>query len=247
MRGIDRNPTGKISQARFDESQETEATNLVKWVPDGNPQFLRIPPLTPIKPFNPQLMVTSSTSTDIDAESSLPTAAEPTIGAAKHPRQHPRVRVAGYDSHKGTFPAKQEDVFWADVHPRIASRIRALFEAGNFAGVVEEAFQTVHAIVQREVQVRSGIELEGRILMSRAFSPESPIIQLENTSTAGGKATQRGFMQLFVGSFAGWGQDVRKAPEKITARQARHAAHLASLLLEILDRHVLPKSNRAMV
>jgi uncharacterized protein (TIGR02391 family) len=101
--------------------------------------------------------------------------------------------------------------FWHLIHPKIN--------------------KTVKDIVKR----KTNYELNGAKLMTKAFSPDKPIIVLDDLSTQTGKDIQIGYMQIFSGSMTGIRNP--KAHEIITLdiKRTIHFLFLASLLMFKLD------------
>jgi len=135
---------------------------------------------------------------------------------------------------------KLQGSFWPLIHPIIAKVARERFDHGQFADAVESSFKQINKRVKDYVKAKIGKELDGASLMYHAFSPENPIIVLDDLKTVSGQDIQKGYMQIFAGSMTG----VRnpKAHENIIIDEVRaiHFLFLASLLMFKLDEAGVP-------
>jgi uncharacterized protein (TIGR02391 family) len=136
----------------------------------------------------------------------------------------------GFDAAPVTVP-----VFWDDIHPSISRVARPRYESGHFADSVEAAFKEINTVVKDHVKRKTGEELDGAPLMQKAFTPNHPLIVLDDLSTESGRKIQEGFMQIYAGSMIGIRNPKAHANVVIDDKRARHFLYLASLLVYRLD------------
>ena len=84
-------------------------------------------------------------------------------------------------------------------HPKIVEVSRRLFEDGHYRDAILRAFIEVNNFVK----AKTGLELDGKDLMSKAFRAVNPIIALNELKTKSEKDEQEGFMFLFMGAMVG--------------------------------------------
>ena len=84
-------------------------------------------------------------------------------------------------------------------HPKIVQASRKLFEDGHYRDAILRAFIEVNSFVK----AKTGLELDGKALMSRVFRIENPIIKLNELKAQSEKDEQEGFMFLFMGAMVG--------------------------------------------
>jgi len=123
-----------------------------------------------------------------------------------------------------------------DFHPEIKKVSQTLFEKKEYASAVLEAFKCVINKVKDISNLRDGKSDDG--LMGKVFSPENPIIKLNDLSSVSDKDEQRGFMNIFKGIV---GLRNLKAHENIVLEDPFKAIEylsLASLLCRVLDERV---------
>jgi uncharacterized protein (TIGR02391 family) len=120
--------------------------------------------------------------------------------------------------------------FWADIHPSITRVAKGRYEASQFADCVEAALKEINTLVKDHVRRRTGEELDGATLMNKAFSPNNPLIVLDDLGTESGRNVQKGYMQLYAGSMTGIRNPKAHGNITIDGARARHFLYLASLL-----------------
>ena len=128
--------------------------------------------------------------------------------------------------------------FWSLLHPEIVQHAKPRFEVGQFADSVEAALKHVNAKVKDLVRRKTSKELDGASLMRTAFSPNSPVVTLEDLSTDSGKNIQQGYMDIFAGAMTGIRNPKAHDNVQIDSRRATHMLFLASLLLQIFDERI---------
>jgi len=137
------------------------------------------------------------------------------------------------DTERGfaTTLTKPEDDFWSMLHPGVTQVAKPRFDASQFADAVEAALKHVNAKVKEIVLRKTGQELDGAKLMRTAFSPNQPIIVLEDLRSQSGRDVQQGYMDIFAGSMIGIRNPKAHDNINITRNRAIHFLFLASLLL----------------
>lgn len=125
--------------------------------------------------------------------------------------------------------------FWDDIHPLITRVSKPRYDAGHFADCVEAGLKEINAIVKEHVKQRTTQEMDGAALMLKAFSPNGPLIVLDDLSTESGRNVQQGYMHLYAGSMIGIRNPKAHANVTINDVRARHFLYLASLLAYRFD------------
>ena len=93
-------------------------------------------------------------------------------------------------------------------------------------------------MVKEHVRRKTGEELDGASLMNRAFSPNAPLIVLDDLSTESGRNVQLGYMQIYAGSMTGIRNPKAHANVTIDDARARYFLFLASLLAYRFDERI---------
>ena len=91
------------------------------------------------------------------------------------------------------------NIFWDLLHPKNCRSLKSRFEAKHFADPVEAAFKEINSIVKVIVKEETGQEYDGVDLMNKAFSPQNPIIVLDDLSTTTGKIYNKDICKYFRG------------------------------------------------
>jgi len=120
------------------------------------------------------------------------------------------------------------DVFWEMLHPKIVKIAKSRFETKHYADSVEAALKEVNIVVKSIIKQKTGQEYDGADLMNRAFSPQSPIIALDDLSTERGKSIQKGYMQIFSGAMTGIRNPKAHENIKIDEKKAIHFLFLST-------------------
>ena len=84
-------------------------------------------------------------------------------------------------------------------HPKIVEASRKLFEDGHYRDAILRALVEVNNFVK----AKTGLELDGKALMSQAFRIDNPVIRLNELKTQSERDEQEGFMFLFMGAMVG--------------------------------------------
>jgi len=83
-----------------------------------------------------------------------------------------------------------------NIHPRLPSIVRDLFDDGHYAQSTFEAYK----FIDKEIQRLSRSSISGFKLMMQVFAVETPIIKLTPLSNESEKNEQKGFQLIFAGS-----------------------------------------------
>ena len=130
---------------------------------------------------------------------------------------------------------KPSEPWWPAVHPAVRSVAESRYVAGHLADAVEAALKEVNSRVKKEYKKRSGTELDGKSLMTKAFSAGKHQLVLGDPNTASGRDEQEGYMFLFAGAMEGLRNPKAHANLNIDERRAMHHLLVASLLISKLD------------
>lgn len=84
-------------------------------------------------------------------------------------------------------------------HPKVVKASKKLFEDGHYTDAIFRAFTEVNNFVK----AKTGLELDGKALMSQVFRIENPVIKLNELRTKSERDEQEGFMFLFMGAMEG--------------------------------------------
>lgn len=120
-----------------------------------------------------------------------------------------------------------------DVHPKLPSMVRNLFDDGHFSQATFEAFK----FIDKEIERLSGESESGFKLMMKALPENNPLIALTPCGTTSEKDEQKGYQFLFAGAVLairnprGHEHSVRDDPDTCLDHLA-----LASLLLRRLEK-----------
>ena len=139
------------------------------------------------------------------------------------------------DSFKAGRHGKPSEPWWPAVHPAVRSVAESRYVAGHLADAVEAALKEVNSRVKKEYKKRSGTELDGKSLMTKAFSAGKHQLVLGDPNTASGRDEQEGYMFLFAGAMEGLRNPKAHANLNIDKRRAMHHLFVASLLMSKLD------------
>jgi uncharacterized protein (TIGR02391 family) len=128
--------------------------------------------------------------------------------------------------------------FWPLIHPKVRALAKERFLSKHYADAVESAFKALNAEIRDRVRTKTGEELDGASLMNKTFSPNAPILVLDDLTTKSGRDTQLGYMQIFAGSMTGIRNPKAHDILQITPERAIHFLFLVSLLWGKLDEAV---------
>jgi len=120
----------------------------------------------------------------------------------------------------------------AGLHPRIVEVARDLFEQGNRAAAVFQAY----VVLNKRVRAESGLTGDGVDLMARVFRPENPVICFADLSTETGRNIQAGYHRIFMGVMAALrNPNAHELFGELAEDEALEQLALASLLMRRLD------------
>lgn len=136
-----------------------------------------------------------------------------------------------YDA-AGALTPLGRDARVAALHPRIRLVTDRLVQDNHMDAAVLEAFKAI--IIQ--VRVLTGLELDGRPLVTTAFAENDPHIVLGDLSTQSGRDTQEGFRFLFMGAVQGIrNPNAHEQFKELSPEEGLEALASASLLMRRLD------------
>jgi uncharacterized protein (TIGR02391 family) len=84
-------------------------------------------------------------------------------------------------------------------HEKIASVSRSIFVSGHYSQAIFEACKSLN----NSVKEQSKLSDDGASLMTKAFSPNNPVLKINNLSNKSEKDEQQGFMHLYQGAILG--------------------------------------------
>ena len=128
---------------------------------------------------------------------------------------------------------------WRLMHPSITELAKPRMKNEFFADAVEAAFKAVNSRVKDIVLAQTGEELDGANLMRKAFSVNTPIINIGAGSSQSGDDTQKGYMEIFAGVMTGIRNPKAHGNETISREDAYRKLILASLLMYKIDERAL--------
>lgn len=99
-------------------------------------------------------------------------------------------------------PAAQ-DAFWPFLHPAVTRLAQQRFDQGFYADAVVTCFKEANHLLKLYVKCKTGQELDGASLMTRAFSAHNPVIRFADLDTENGRNIQLGYMKIFEGAMIG--------------------------------------------
>lgn len=142
--------------------------------------------------------------------------------------------VIGEKTHDtaGQLTPLGRDVRLSALHPKIRQVTERLVQDNHMDAAVLEAFKAVSI----QVKKLSGLELDGRALMTKAFSETNPPIVLRDLSTQTGRDLQEGFRFLFMGAVQGIrNPNAHEQFKDLSQEEGLEALAFASLLMRTLD------------
>lgn len=89
---------------------------------------------------------------------------------------------------------------WLELHPNIEKAVGKLFRDWHYSNAIEDAVKVLNALVR----MNSGIDdKDGMQLMESVFSPNAPILKLNNLIDQSDKDEQKWFMMMFSWAVSG--------------------------------------------
>ena len=124
------------------------------------------------------------------------------------------------------------DARLAALHAEVIRVSATLFEQGNLAAAILEAFKAVNL----RAKALSGLEADGKDLMARAFRLEDPVLVLADITTETGRNVQAGYHLMFMGAVVGIRNPrAHEQFEEMDENEALEELGFASLLMRRLD------------
>jgi uncharacterized protein (TIGR02391 family) len=126
------------------------------------------------------------------------------------------------------------------MHPKLVGKVRPMFLRGDYDIAVIQAFKHVEVVVRKEAKLPE--DMVGQKLMRAAFHPENGNL----TDMDSPQAERQAVMELFSGAM-GHGRNPPSHRDIVIEREsAAQLIGLASYLLYLIDRIVIPRSVRIM-
>lgn len=126
-------------------------------------------------------------------------------------------------------------IFWDIIHPIIRNLCKGKYEDEYYADAVESAMKEVNKKVKAIYIKKTKQEKDGRDLMFSTFSPNNPIITIDDLSTQSGQNLQEGYMYIFGGAIQALRNPKAHDNLIISSNITIHQITLASMLMYILD------------
>ncbi len=131
--------------------------------------------------------------------------------------------------------SKPDTDFWRLIHPDIVTVAKPRFEATHFADCAEAALKHINSVVKAVVKKNTAKELDGADLMRQAFTPNKPILTIDDISTDRGKNMQQGYMDIFAGAMTGIRNPKAHGNIDVPKERAIHFIFFASMLMDTID------------
>ena len=122
------------------------------------------------------------------------------------------------------------------LHPVIVGVSESRMKSGHYADAVEGAFKELNNAVKDRARSRLNNELDGQKLMQRMFSPDNPVLMVEdNLDTQTNRDTQQGYMMMFAGAMSAIRNPKAHENMTISKDDAVRKLAFASMLMYKLD------------
>jgi uncharacterized protein (TIGR02391 family) len=142
------------------------------------------------------------------------------------------------DNGKNKIPMTLDEEIWRLLHPKVTTAAKMRFEASHYADAVESAFKELNSVIKDLIRKKTQQELDGAALMQKAFSPNQPLIALDDLSQESGRNIQQGYMQIYAGAMTGIRNPKAHANLIIGKERCLHLLFLASLLFHKFDERI---------
>jgi len=137
-----------------------------------------------------------------------------------------------------TITAKPAIIRFSDLHPKLQEHCWERFRSGQYSDAILAAYKVVLNEIKNIANIH---DLDGKQLVEKAFSLNTPIIKLNDLETQSDKDEQLGFMMMYSGAAVGIrnpkAHDLVIQDDKF--KTLRYLT-FASLLLERLDERKAP-------
>jgi uncharacterized protein (TIGR02391 family) len=118
-----------------------------------------------------------------------------------------------------------------DLHPEVARAASQLYKDAHYANAVEDSVKALNGLVR----LRSGLDIDGVLLMQKAFSPNGPVLKFNELSNQSDRDEQFGFMNMFSGAVSGLRNPRAHGFIRDDAERALEFIAFVSLLAKLLD------------
>ncbi|MGN6215105.1 TIGR02391 family protein [Parafilimonas sp.] len=136
---------------------------------------------------------------------------------------------------KQPITKKTLDEFWDLLHPEVKALAFDKFKHEFYADAIETCLKALNKKIKDTVKLKTGKELDGSGLMTEAFSPKNPLIELADLTTESGKNKQTGYMQIFSGAMTGIRNPKAHENVEISKEETIHLLFFISQLYLTLD------------
>lgn len=125
------------------------------------------------------------------------------------------------------------------LHPEIKDHALQQFEDGHLRDAVLNSIIAVFDLIRK----KTGLKLDGDNLIGKAFSLEDPYLVLSELNAESGRNDQKGFMQIYKGSFQGIrNPKAHSLTNDLTKLKAAQYLVFASLLARRIDEAAVIKT-----
>lgn len=115
----------------------------------------------------------------------------------------------------------------------LRKKTEKLFKDGHYARSVEEAYKLLDNLVKKRADLLQ-TDLTGYSLMQKVFSPNKPILKLNEGISSSEQNEQLGYMQIFAGCMTGIRNP--RAHESDWEDTEQHALQLLALANHLIER-----------
>lgn len=128
--------------------------------------------------------------------------------------------------------------FWQYMHPKIQDVARIRFDHSQYADAVEASFKEINVRLKKIVKQVTNSELDGAKLMTTCFSPNKPLLTIQDMDSETGRNIQQGYMEMFAGAMMGIRNPNAHANQSMSKEDTVRTLHLASLLMYKIDQAI---------
>ena len=133
---------------------------------------------------------------------------------------------------------------WSLIHPEIMRVAESRMDSGHYADAVEGAFKELNNAVKAKTRQKLDRELDGQKLMQCVFSPEKPILLVEDDlESQTNKDTQQGYMMMFSGAMSAIRNPKAHENMEISKEDAIRKLMFASMLMYKLESSLLQNAS----
>lgn len=146
--------------------------------------------------------------------------------------------LVNLESIKRLLLKRNYEPFWQYIHPRIQDVARVRFSYSQYADAIEASFKEINARLKKIVRQITNNELDGARLMTTCFSPNKPLLTIQDMDSETGRNIQQGYMEIFAGVMIGIRNPNAHANQSISREDTVRILHLASLLMYKIDQAI---------